>query len=65
MTDIDLDHLRLLDIKDLMDLLRLSRSSAYRLVDSGTLKSVRIGRFRRVRAADLEAFVNAQQPADN
>lgn len=60
MTDIDLTQLRLLDINDLIDLLKISRSSVYRLVDSGALKSVRIGRFRRVRFEDLAAFVDAQ-----
>ena len=61
MADIDLAHLRLLDINDLIDLLKISRSSAYRLVDSGELKSVSIGRFRRVRVADMEAFLDAHK----
>ncbi len=59
MTDIDLAHLRFLDINEIKNLLAISRSSVYRLLDSGELKSYRINRYRRVLATDLEAFVKA------
>jgi excisionase family DNA binding protein len=64
-TNIDLAHVRLLDINDITDLLKISRSSAYRLVDSGALRSVRIGRFRRVRIEDVVAFVDAHKIPNN
>lgn len=65
MTDIDLAHLRFLDISEIKNLLAISRSSVYRLLDSGELKSYRINRYRRVLATDLEAFVKAhEQPVE-
>jgi excisionase family DNA binding protein len=37
--------------------LGLSRAKVYELINSGALRSVRIDGARRIRAADLEAFV--------
>ena len=37
--------------------LAISRSYLYQYLQRGTLPSVRIGRTRRIRVADLEAFV--------
>jgi excisionase family DNA binding protein len=37
--------------------LGLSRAKVYELINSGALRSVRIDGSRRIRAADLEAFV--------
>jgi excisionase family DNA binding protein len=37
--------------------LSLSRAKVYDLINSGALRSVRIDGARRIRAADLEAFV--------
>ena len=37
--------------------LSLSRAKVYVLINSGALRSVRIDGARRIRAADLEAFV--------
>jgi excisionase family DNA binding protein len=37
--------------------LSLSRAKVYELINSGALRSVRIDGARRIRAADLEAFV--------
>ena len=39
--------------------LGLSRAKVYELINSGALQSVRIDGSRRIRAADLEAFVAA------
>jgi excisionase family DNA binding protein len=64
-TDNDLAHLRLLDVNELKDLSKISRSAAYRLVDEGELVSIRIGNYRRVRVGDLEAFLEARRPRDN
>lgn len=35
----------------------LSRATTYRLIESGELPSVKIGRLRRVRKADLERWM--------
>ena len=37
--------------------LGISRAKVYELIDSGALRSVRIDGARRIKAADLEAFV--------
>jgi excisionase family DNA binding protein len=37
--------------------LHLSRSCTYSLMQSGTIPTVRIGKSRRVRVEDLEAFI--------
>lgn len=39
--------------------LRIGRSKIYELIASGALKSVRIGRSRRIRWGDLQAFVDS------
>ncbi len=44
--------------------LKLSRSVTYLLVASGQLKSVKIGRARRITNADLQAFVDHVRTAD-
>jgi excisionase family DNA binding protein len=38
--------------------LRISRSKIYELISSRELKSVQIGRSRRIRWGDLQAFVD-------
>jgi len=53
----DGDSGRLLRIEDVADRLSVSRSMAWKLVDLGDLRSVRIGRAVRVRPQDLEAFL--------
>jgi len=53
----DGDGGRLLRIEDVAERLSVSRSMAWKLVDLGDLRSVRIGRAVRVRPQDLEAFL--------
>ena len=48
---------RLLTIKDVQDVLSVGRSYAYKLVQTGELKSVRVGRCVRVRGSDLQAYI--------
>ncbi len=45
-------------VGDVAGLLSLSRSKVYELIRSGVLPSVRIDGCRRVRGADLRAFVD-------
>ena len=53
----DGDSDRLLRIEAVAKRLSVSRSMAWKLIDSGVLRSVRIGRAVRVRPADLEAYL--------
>ena len=53
----DGDSGRLLRIEAVAKRLSVSRSMAWKLIDSGVLRSVRIGRAVRVRPADLEAYL--------
>ncbi len=54
---VDGDSGRLLRIEQIAERLSVSRSMAWKLIDSGALRSVRIGRAVRVRPADLEAYL--------
>lgn len=47
----------MLDILDVAAALDCGRSLAYELVLSGQIKSVKIGRLRRIPQEDLEAYV--------
>lgn len=47
----------LLRIEAVAERLSVSRSMAWKLIDSGALRSVRIGRAVRGRPADLEAYL--------
>jgi excisionase family DNA binding protein len=49
----------LLRVSDVCDQLGLSRASVQRLLSSGAIRSVQIGRSRRVLYADLQQFVDA------
>jgi len=46
----------LITASDAADRLALSASAVYRLLKRGALPSVKIGKSRRIRVADLEAF---------
>ena len=47
----------LLTVSDISFRLHLSRSCSYALMQSGAIPTVRIGKSRRVRQEDLEAFI--------
>lgn len=47
----------LLTLKEAGEVLAISRSKLYDLLNSGGLPSVHIGRSRRIRITDLEKFV--------
>ncbi len=47
----------LLRIREVQKVLAVGRSMVYYLMDSGKLKSVKIGKARRVRRQDLDDFV--------
>jgi excisionase family DNA binding protein len=51
----------LLSIKDVQRILKCSRSTVYSLFDDGKLRSVKIGKSRRVWSEDVKAYINALQ----
>ena len=48
---------RLLSVSDVMHALSCSRSTVNRLMDSGTLKSIRIGGMRRIREDEIARLI--------
>ena len=57
MDAMDADSGRLLRIEQIAERLSVSRSMAWKLIDSGVLRSVRIGRAVRVLPQDLEDYL--------
>ncbi|WP_432020954.1 helix-turn-helix domain-containing protein [Streptomyces sp. 1222.5] len=45
--------------------LAIGRSTVYELMAGGTLKYIKLGRARRIRRADLEAYVESLTPLSN
>jgi excisionase family DNA binding protein len=50
---------RLLSAEDLARELGVGRTTAYSLLWSGTIPSMKVGRLRKVRREDVEAFIKA------
>jgi excisionase family DNA binding protein len=48
---------RLLTAKNLAEILNISKAFAYKLMQTGEIRSVSIGSSRRVRRADLDDFI--------
>ncbi len=57
MMEVDTD--RLLTAKELAELWAVNTMTVYRLVKSGKLKAVRIGRAMRFRSADIEEYLES------
>lgn len=55
---VDRDSGRLLRIEQIADRLSVSRSMAWKIIDLGHLRSVRIGRAVRVRPQDLDDYLS-------
>jgi excisionase family DNA binding protein len=51
---------RLLSAEDLARELGVGRTTAYALLWSGTIPSMKVGRLRKVRREDLEAYIAAR-----
>jgi excisionase family DNA binding protein len=45
---------RLLDVNEVAEYLRVSRSSVYKMIERGEIPAIRLGRLLRVNRADLE-----------
>jgi excisionase family DNA binding protein len=54
---------KLLTVRDLMNVLRISRPTLYRLLKSGKLKPVRIGKRTLFDANDIRAFIEQSKEA--
>lgn len=52
-------------IEECEELLSLSRSQLYRLVDQGDLETVKVGKSRRVTQSQLHAFVSRLEQCPN
>lgn len=50
----------LLTVAEVADLFRVSSMTVYRLIRTGELPAVRVGRSYRVREGDLQAYLEAQ-----
>ncbi len=56
---------RLLIASEVAFILHISRSRAYGLMASGAIRSIHIGRSRRVRLIDLEQYIRSNVYGDN
>jgi excisionase family DNA binding protein len=50
---------RLLTVAEVADHMRVSNMTVYRLIKSGTLPALRVGKNYRIRSGDLVAYLNA------
>ena len=46
-------------VADIQGMLKISRGRAYELVQSGEIPHLRVGKLLRVRAADLDAYLES------
>lgn len=51
---------RYLTVQEVADLMRVSTMTVYRLIKSGDLAAVRVGRSFRVRSDDVDAYLGAR-----
>jgi len=47
-------------VKEIMGILKISRTSAYGYIKSGRLKSFRVGKLVRIPADDLQQFIEGK-----
>ena len=57
-------QIRLLKAMDVADILNISRSMAYRLMQSENIPTVHLGKAIRVRPEDLDAFIRKNLHGD-
>ncbi|QCB92822.1 helix-turn-helix domain-containing protein [Cellulomonas shaoxiangyii] len=58
------DRVRFLTVNEVADLMRVSRMTVYRLVHSGELPAVRVGRSFRVPQDALDAYLRSSATVD-
>lgn len=49
---------RLLTVHEVADLMRVSTMTIYRLIKTGDLRAARVGRSYRLRASDVESYLD-------
>lgn len=49
---------RLYDVRQAAQVLGIGRTNVYKLLKDGHLPSVRVGRLRRIRRSDLDAYID-------
>ena len=59
MTDEHTTRKQLYRVTEAAEVLGIGRTSVYALLKSGALRSVHVGRSRRIRSVDLDEFINA------
>ena len=55
----ELQH-ELLTVREVADAMRVSTMTVYRLIRAGALPAIRVGKHFRIRARDLEDYLEAQ-----
>ncbi len=50
----------LLTVREVADAMRVSTMTVYRLIRAGSLRAIRVGKHFRIRAHDLDAYLEAQ-----
>lgn len=53
----DISPVKLLNAREVAEILNISKAFAYKLMQTGQLTTISIGASRRVRVADLEEFI--------
>ena len=51
---------RLLTVREVADAIRVSTMTVYRLIKSGSLPAIRVGKHFRIRESDLSRFLETQ-----
>lgn len=51
---------RLLTVREVAEAIRVSNMTVYRLIRSGALQAVRVGRSFRIRPSDVDGFLDAR-----
>jgi len=51
-------HDRFLTVQEVADLMRVSTMTVYRLINAGELRAARVGRSYRLRALDVDAYLD-------
>jgi excisionase family DNA binding protein len=57
------EQLVLLTVREVADAMRVSTMTVYRLIRSGALPAIRVGKHFRIRARDLDTFLELQTTA--
>jgi excisionase family DNA binding protein len=60
-----MDKIKATTVEHLMEVLEISRATAYRLLSSGEIQSFRLGRGRRIPISAIEAFIEKRVAAND